>query len=69
MAWRSSGSTNATLVANLTSNGLIKSERVKQAMLSVGKFLVLMSHQNPTEGNLPRQSDLNERLPDGARDR
>ena len=36
MAWRSSGSSNAALVANLASNGLIKDDRVRQAMLKVG---------------------------------
>lgn len=35
MAWRSSGSTNAALIANLASNGLINSDRVKEAMLKV----------------------------------
>ena len=36
MAWRSSGATNAALITNLAANGLIKSERVKEAMLKVG---------------------------------
>ena len=35
MAWRSSGSSNAGLVANLATNGLIKDEKVRQAMLNV----------------------------------
>lgn len=35
MAWRSSGATNAALIANLLENGLITTERVKQAMLGV----------------------------------
>ena len=35
MAWRSSGSSNAALIANLAGNGLIQSERVKSAMLRV----------------------------------
>lgn len=35
MAWMSSGSTNAALIKNLTSNGVITSERVKNAMLAV----------------------------------
>ena len=35
MAWLSSGSSNAGLIKNLASNGLITSERVKNAMLSV----------------------------------
>ena len=35
MAWMSTGSTNAALIKNLTSNGLITSERVKNAMLAV----------------------------------
>lgn len=35
MAWMSTGSTNAALIKNLTSNGLITSERVKNAMSAV----------------------------------
>jgi protein-L-isoaspartate(D-aspartate) O-methyltransferase len=35
MAWRSTGSTNAKLVENLYRHGLIKSDRVKNAMLGV----------------------------------
>lgn len=35
MAWRSSGPTNEALIANLRRNGLIRSERVKEAMLKV----------------------------------
>lgn len=35
MAWRSSGATNAALVGNLLDNGLITTDRVKQAMLGV----------------------------------
>ncbi|KAL6721225.1 hypothetical protein ACLMJK_000327 [Lecanora helva] len=37
MAWLSSGSSNAGLIKNLASNGLITSERVKNAMLSVDR--------------------------------
>ncbi|KAK5256101.1 protein-L-isoaspartate O-methyltransferase [Cryomyces antarcticus] len=37
MAWRCSGSTNAALVNNLAANGLINSERVKQAMMGVDR--------------------------------
>ncbi|KAI9802756.1 MAG: hypothetical protein M1826_005048 [Phylliscum demangeonii] len=37
MAWRSSGTSNAALIANLASNGLIKSERVRRAMLGVDR--------------------------------
>ncbi|KAL2045781.1 hypothetical protein N7G274_002212 [Stereocaulon virgatum] len=37
MAWMSSGSSNASLIKNLASNGLITSERVKNAMLSVDR--------------------------------
>ncbi|KAI9680788.1 MAG: hypothetical protein M1817_004228 [Caeruleum heppii] len=37
MAWRSSGSSNAALIANLAANGLITSERVKAAMLGVDR--------------------------------
>ena len=35
MAWLSSGSSNAGLINNLARNGLINSERVKNAMLAV----------------------------------
>ncbi len=35
MAWMSTGSSNAALIKNLASNGLITSERVKTAMLAV----------------------------------
>ncbi|KDQ58405.1 hypothetical protein JAAARDRAFT_176327 [Jaapia argillacea MUCL 33604] len=37
MAWRSSGLTNAELVANLARNGVYNSERVKAAMLKVDR--------------------------------
>ncbi|KAI9844481.1 MAG: hypothetical protein M1837_005564 [Sclerophora amabilis] len=37
MAWRSSGVSNAALINNLASNGLIKSDRVKNAMLGVDR--------------------------------
>ncbi|KAF2641367.1 protein-L-isoaspartate O-methyltransferase [Massarina eburnea CBS 473.64] len=37
MAWRSSGATNEALIANLKKNGLIESERVKEAMLKVDR--------------------------------
>ncbi|KAK4696751.1 protein-L-isoaspartate(D-aspartate) O-methyltransferase, partial [Lecanoromycetidae sp. Uapishka_2] len=37
MAWMSSGSSNASLIKNLTSNGLITSDRVKTAMLAVDR--------------------------------
>jgi len=37
MAWRSHGQDNASLVSELTSNGLIKSEAVKEAMSSVDR--------------------------------
>jgi protein-L-isoaspartate(D-aspartate) O-methyltransferase len=35
MAWRSSGSSNEALINNLARNGLIESDRVKEAMLKV----------------------------------
>ena len=35
MAWLSSGSSNAALINNLRSHGLVKSDRVAQAMLGV----------------------------------
>lgn len=41
MAWRSHGSTNNGLVDCLADNGLIKTDRVKQAMKSVGGRLIL----------------------------
>ncbi|EME39883.1 hypothetical protein DOTSEDRAFT_137927 [Dothistroma septosporum NZE10] len=37
MAWRSSGTTNASLIDNLSANGLITSERVKNAMKAVDR--------------------------------
>ncbi|KAJ4291039.1 hypothetical protein N0V90_010236 [Kalmusia sp. IMI 367209] len=37
MAWRSSGSTNEGLIANLAKNGLIESDRVKEAMMKVDR--------------------------------
>ena len=57
MAWRSSGSTNATLVANLASNGLIKSERVKHAMLSVRNSLSLSLNGVESDGPVFFQSE------------
>ncbi|MCJ1477137.1 hypothetical protein MMC13_005808 [Lambiella insularis] len=35
MAWRSSGTTNSALISNLAENGLVKSDRVRKAMLRV----------------------------------
>lgn len=37
MAWRSSGASNADLVANLSRNGLVRSARVRDAMLAVDR--------------------------------
>jgi hypothetical protein len=37
MAWRSSGSTHQELIINLYRNGLIKDERIKDAMLKVDR--------------------------------
>ncbi|OAL54881.1 protein-L-isoaspartate O-methyltransferase [Pyrenochaeta sp. DS3sAY3a] len=37
MAWRSSGDSNEALINNLARNGLIKSDRVKEAMLKVDR--------------------------------
>ncbi|KAF2033310.1 protein-L-isoaspartate O-methyltransferas-like protein [Setomelanomma holmii] len=37
MAWRSSGSSNESLINNLARNGLIESNRVKEAMLKVDR--------------------------------
>ncbi|CBX98113.1 hypothetical protein IAQ61_010218 [Plenodomus lingam] len=37
MAWRSSGSSNESLITNLRRNGLIDSDRVEQAMLKVDR--------------------------------
>ncbi|KAH0556493.1 hypothetical protein GP486_005612, partial [Trichoglossum hirsutum] len=46
MAWRSSGSSNAGLISNLVSNGLVKSERVKEAMLGACESLLPFLHPN-----------------------
>ncbi|KAF1843731.1 protein-L-isoaspartate O-methyltransferas-like protein [Cucurbitaria berberidis CBS 394.84] len=37
MAWRSSGESNEALITNLARNGLIKTDRVKEAMLKVDR--------------------------------
>jgi len=37
MAWRSSGSSNQSLIDNLEKNGLIETKRVKDAMLSTAR--------------------------------
>jgi len=37
MAWRSSGSTHQELIGNLYKNGLIKDERIRDAMLRVDR--------------------------------
>lgn len=37
MAWRSSGATHRELIENLFKNGLIKDQRVKEAMLKVDR--------------------------------
>lgn len=39
MAWTCSGSTNAELIGNLWHAGLIKDERVRDAMLKVRKYI------------------------------
>ncbi|KAF2660699.1 protein-L-isoaspartate O-methyltransferase [Lophiostoma macrostomum CBS 122681] len=44
MAWRSSGASNTALVNNLAQNGLIKSERVKEAMLKIDRAHFAPSH-------------------------
>jgi hypothetical protein len=44
MAWRSSGATNAALIANLASNGLITTERVKNAMAGVRSFPIQLKY-------------------------
>jgi hypothetical protein len=41
MAWRCSGTSNKELIENLSRSGLIKNEKVKQAMLGVSKYLDL----------------------------
>lgn len=37
MAWRSSGSTHRELIENLYKNGLIKDQRIREAMLQVDR--------------------------------
>ncbi|KAK3207401.1 hypothetical protein GRF29_103g894771 [Pseudopithomyces chartarum] len=44
MAWRSSGTSNESLIANLTRNGLVKSDRVKEAMLKVDRAHYAPAH-------------------------
>lgn len=45
MAWRSSGSSNESLIENLEKNGLIETSRVKNAMLQVLPTTILVSRQ------------------------
>ena len=45
MAWRSSGSSNQSLIDNLEKNGLIETKRVKDAMLQVLPTTILVSRQ------------------------
>jgi hypothetical protein len=46
MAWRSSGSSNQSLIDNLEKNGLIETKRVKDAMLQVLPTTILVSRQD-----------------------
>lgn len=47
MAWYCSGSTNTELVENLSKIGLVKNERVKEAMLGVGSYPLLYCTRLP----------------------
>lgn len=47
MAWYCSGSTNAELVDNLFKAGLVKNERVKEAMLGVSGSLNFLTPHVP----------------------
>ena len=47
MAWRSSGSSNASLIENLEKNGLIETPRVKDAMLQVLPTTILRVSRLP----------------------
>ncbi|KAF9731255.1 hypothetical protein PMIN06_004995 [Paraphaeosphaeria minitans] len=49
MAWRSSGTSNESLITNLSRNGLIKSERVKEAMMKVDRAHYAPSHRDAYE--------------------
>lgn len=55
MAWRSSGTSNAELVANLCRNGMIKDDRVKEAFL---KVRLNHHHFHPTFFPLPLAAAL-----------
>lgn len=46
MAWRSSGDSNESLITNLARNGLIKSDRVKEAMLKVSGHTTSNTYHN-----------------------
>lgn len=52
MAWRSSGTSNSELVANLCRNGMIKDDRVKEAFLKVGPRTFITCH-HPTSRPQP----------------
>lgn len=45
MAWRSSGASNSVLINNLAQNGLIKSDRVRKAMLAVRVTFLSFVHR------------------------
>ncbi len=51
MAWRSSGISNVGLVENLAHNGLIKSQRVKAAMLAVRTSTLLTGKKKKKKTN------------------
>lgn len=48
-AWRSHGTSNATLISNLRSNGLITTDRVYKAMLNVDRANYVLNKQRAYE--------------------
>lgn len=61
MAWRSSGATNEALIENLSQNGLIHSERVKQAMLGVHHYILHVHRRSFANVTAHRSTELTTR--------
>lgn len=57
MAWRSSGATHRELIENLYRNGLIKDQRIKEAMLKVDRA-DFTEHKSDAYDDRPQSSEF-----------
>ncbi len=57
MAWRSSGASHRELIENLYKNGLIKDQRIKEAMLQVDRA-DFTDHKSDAYDDRPQSSNL-----------